>query len=98
MPHFVLLTKLSPSTIGDSVSRESIGRDWLKTVKEKCPDVKWLDHYALLGPYDFMDIYEAKDEKVAIKVSMITMAKGAVKAESLLALPYAEYLKTIKEI
>lgn len=98
MPHFVLLTKLSPSTIGDSVSRESIGRDWLKTVKEKCPDVKWLDHYALLGPYDFMDIYEAKDEKVAVKVSMITMAKGAVKAESLLALPYAEYLKTIKEI
>lgn len=98
MPTFVLMTKLSPSSIGDSVSRESIGRDWFDTVKEKCPEVKWIDHYALLGAYDFMDIYEAPNVEVAAKVSMITMAKGAVKAESMSAIPYKKYVSIIKEI
>ncbi len=98
MSTFILLTKLSPESIGNSVSRETIGRDWFEAVKEKCPEVKWIDHYALLGPYDFMDIYEAPNEEVAAKVSMITMSKGAVKAESLTAIPYKRYLDIIKDI
>jgi uncharacterized protein with GYD domain len=98
MSTFILLTKLSPESIGNSVSRKTIGRDWFQAVKEKCPEVKWIDHYALLGPYDFMDIYEAPNEEVAAKVSMITMSKGAVKAESLTAIPYKRYLDIIKDI
>jgi len=98
MATFVLMTKLSPTSIGDSVTRESMGRDWFDTVKQKCPEVKWIDHYALLGSYDFMDIYEAPNEEVAAKVAMITMSKGAVKAETLPAVPYKRYLEIIKEI
>jgi len=98
MATFVLMTKLSPSSIGDPVTRESMGRDCLETVKQKCPEVKWIDHYALLGAYDFMDIYEAPNEEVAAKVAMITMSKGAVKAESMPAIPYKRYLEIIKEI
>ncbi|MGD9899040.1 MAG: GYD domain-containing protein [Calditrichaceae bacterium] len=98
MPTYVLLTKLAPQVLGDAKTRESIGRDWIHTVNEKCPEVKWIDHYALLGPYDFMDIYEAPDEEIAAKVSMITMSKGAVKAESLTAIPYKRFLDLIKTI
>ncbi len=98
MATFVLMTKLSPSSLGDATTRESMGRDWLETVKKKCPEVKWIDHYALLGAYDFMDIYEAPDEEVAAKVAAITMSKGAVKAETLPAVPYKRYLEIIKDI
>lgn len=98
MPRYILLTKLSPSSLGDSASRENIGRDWLTTVKEKCPEVKWIDHYALIGAYDFMDIYDAPNEETAMKVSMITMTKGAVSAESMPAIPYKRYLDIIKEM
>ncbi len=98
MPRFILLTKLSPSAMKDAKTREQIGREWFETVKEKCPEVHWIDHYALLGQYDFMDIYEAPDEKTAVKVAMITMSKGAVKAESLPAIPYKEYLEVIKDL
>ena len=98
MPTFVLLTKLSSDTLGNPHKRESIGRKWLNEVKAKCPNVKWLDHYALLGPYDFMDIYEAPNTEEAAKVSMITMAKGAVKAETWSALPYKEFVKIAKEL
>ncbi len=98
MAVFVLLTKLSPASIGGAETRENIGREWFDTVKEKCPEVTWLEHYALLGAYDFMDIYEAPNEETAAKVSMITMSKGAVSAESMPAIPYKRYLEIIKEL
>jgi uncharacterized protein with GYD domain len=93
MATYVLLTKLSSEGLGDPHKRENIGRKWFATVKKKCPEVKWIDHYALLGPYDFMDIYEAPNEEVAAKVSMITMSHGAVQAETWAALPYKTFVR-----
>jgi uncharacterized protein with GYD domain len=55
-------------------------------------------HYALLGKYDFLDIYEAPDEETAAKVSMISLANGATTAESWSAIPYNRFLKLIEEI
>jgi uncharacterized protein with GYD domain len=98
MATFVLLTKLSSDNLGNPHKRESIGRKWFNEVKAKCPNIKWIDHYALLGPYDFMDIYEAPNADEAAKVSMITMAKGAVDAETWSALPYKDFLKIAKEL
>lgn len=98
MVTFVLMTKLSPEVSRDMKNRESIGRAWLRRVKETCPEVKFLAHYALLGPYDFMDIYEAPDEEVAAKVSMISLSHGALKAESWTAIPYQRFVELAKEI
>lgn len=98
MKTFILLTQLSPEISRQLKERAKLGRDWLDQVKKKCPEVKFISHYALLGPYDFMDIYEAPDEETAAKVSMISMANGAFKAESLLAIPYKHFLELIKEV
>lgn len=98
MATFILLTKLSSDSLGDLHTRESVGRNWFDAVKAKCPEVKWVDHYALLGPFDFMDIYEAPDPDIAAKVSMITMSKGAVKTETWCALPYRQFLKIAQEL
>ncbi|MGE5681617.1 MAG: GYD domain-containing protein [Bacillota bacterium] len=93
MPSYILLTKLSAQSLQSPNNRENMGREWFEEVKAKCPEVKWIDHYALLGPFDFMDIYEAPNEEAAAKVSLITMSKGAVKAESWSAIPYKRFLE-----
>jgi uncharacterized protein with GYD domain len=98
MSTFILLTKLSSETLGEPRKRETIGRKWFSEVKSKCPEAKWIDHYALLGPFDFLDIYDAPNEEVAAKVSMITMSKGAVKAETWTALPYKKFLKVTRDL
>jgi len=98
MASYVLLTKLSSASLGHPHRRENVGRKWFETVKAKCPEVKWVDHYALLGPFDFMDIYEAPSAEVAAKVSLITMAQGAVKAETWAALPYKKFVKIAREL
>ena len=82
MATYILLTKLSSESLGNLKKRENVGRKWFDAVKSKCPEAKWLEHFALLGPFDFMDIYEAPNDKVAAKVSMITMSKNAVNTKT----------------
>lgn len=98
MQTFVLMTKLSSEVSRQMKDRARIGRDWLEQVKQKCPDVKFIAHYALLGAYDFMDIYEAPDAEIAAKVSMISMANGALEAQSWTAIPYKRFLELTDEI
>ena len=93
MPTYVLMTKLSPAVLTDPRGRETVGKEWKRLVDRSCPGVRWVAHYALLGRYDFMDIYEAPDDATAHKVSLLSLTQGAVSAESWPALPYDEFLK-----
>ena len=98
MQTYVLLTKLSPDVTRQMKDRAKIGRTWMDQVKEKCPEVKFVAHYALLGQYDFLDIYEAPDEETAAKVSMISQANEALQAQSLIAIPYKRFVELTREI
>ncbi|MEP0775091.1 MAG: GYD domain-containing protein [Acidobacteriota bacterium] len=98
MPTFVLMTRLAPEAAHDAAGRAAMGKEWLKRVRKSCPQVKFLAHYAILGPYDFMDIYEAPDVETAHKVSLISRAHGAVTAESWQALAYEQFLKLLEEV
>jgi uncharacterized protein with GYD domain len=95
---YVLMTKLTPEVTKDTRRREKIGKKWMSKVSEKCPGVKWIAHYALLGPYDFMDIFEAPSEEDAARVSMITLSSGALQAESWTAIPYQRFLELVDDI
>lgn len=97
MPTFVLLTKMPREGIGDLSKLETAEREWLQEVKNTCPEIHWLDHYALFGPYNILDIYEAPNEETAAKVSMISMSLAAAKAESWAAFPYRRFLKVVKD-
>jgi uncharacterized protein with GYD domain len=94
---YILMTKLTPEISGDLKKREAIGKEWKKKVDKLCPDVKWISHYALLGPYDFMDIYEAEDEETATKVSMITRASGALAVETWPAMTWSRFIEIITD-
>ena len=98
MPLFVLMTRLAPESVHDARVRRAMGKEWMKKIKSSCPKVKWIAHYALLGPYDFMDIYEAPDFETAHKVSLISRSEGALSAESWQALPYEQFLSVLAEV
>ena len=98
MQTYVLMTKLAPDVAARMKERAEIGSAWLDEVHKKCPEVKFIAHYGLLGTFDFMDIYEAPDEETAAKVSMISRANGATMAESWTAIPYKRYIDITKEL
>jgi uncharacterized protein with GYD domain len=82
----------------DLGKRRARGQEWKAAIERKCPGVRWIAHYTLLGPYDFLDIYEAPNEEVAAKVSLITLSEGALKAESWTAIPYQRFLELVEEV
>jgi len=98
MQTYILLTKLAPEAGYQLKDRAEASRNWLELVKNKCPEVHFLNHYALLGRYDFIDIFEAPDEESAAKVSLISRTNGAFYAESLLAIPHKHFLELSKSL
>ena len=106
MKTFVMMSRLrlqGPSLI-EVASRmrdgEEVGRAWVEKAKELVPEAQFVAHYALLGSYDFMDIYQAPDEKIAAKVAMIGSASGAFSVETWTAIPdnhLAEIAREVKE-
>jgi len=96
MPIFILATKLqSPNLVNN---RKERGEKFLRLVKEKVPTINWIAHYAILGPYDFIDIFEADNEHEAAKVSLLSRTVGAALAESWTAIKYTEFLKLVEDL
>lgn len=96
MPIYILVTKLQNPDLVEK--RKEQGEKFLKLVKEKVPNIKWIAHYAILGPYDFLDIFEAKNEQEAAKVSLLSRSFGANFAESWTAIPYSEFLELVEDL
>ena len=98
MPTYVLMTRLGNELMQDPSGRKRAGTEWKRLVAELCPEVKWIAHYALLGPYDFMDIYEAPDLETAHRVSYISRTAGALRAESWPAISYEDHLQVVRSV
>jgi uncharacterized protein with GYD domain len=98
MATYILMTKLARDTLAGEEGRAETGREWKLQVERACPGIRWIAHYALLGQYDFMDIYDAPDSETAFKVSLLSRERGAVSAESWPALEYQAFLPLAEEV
>ncbi|HSB30308.1 MAG TPA: GYD domain-containing protein [Candidatus Sulfobium mesophilum] len=58
--------------------------------------VKVKEQYALLGPYDFVSIVDAKDNETIMKMSVELGSRGSVQLLTLAGLPVADFVKKIK--
>lgn len=98
MTTFVLMTKLSPQGFADGTGRRAAGQNWKRKVAQLCPGIRWVAHYALLGPYDFMDVFDAPDVETALKVSLLSKELGAVRAETWPAVAYEDFLPLAEQV
>jgi len=57
--------------------------------------IKVKDQYAVLGPYDFISIVEAKDNETVMKMSLELGARGSVHMLTLAALPVSQMVKKL---
>ncbi len=58
--------------------------------------IKILKQYAVLGPYDFVNIVEAPDNDTVMKMSVEIGARGSVQLLTLAATPVEDFIKKIK--
>ncbi|MBI5205402.1 MAG: GYD domain-containing protein [Nitrospirae bacterium] len=52
--------------------------------------------YAVLGPYDFVNIVEAPDNETVMRMSVELGARGSVQLLTLVAIPVEEFIKKIR--
>lgn len=98
MPNFAMLTKLSPEALTEPNSITGLNREVESRIKKECPEVKWVANYALLGPYDYLDLFEAPDNEAATKVSLIIRSFGHASTETWVATPWERFENLAEEL
>lgn len=96
MPTFVVLTKLSPEALKKPQSAEDLGRQVTQRIHREVPEAKWVGSYALLGPFDYLDIFDAPSEEVAQKVTLLIRSFGHATTETWVATPWDRYVNLIQ--
>lgn len=98
MPTFVMFTRLSPEALTSPGAVERLGNEVSLRLREKCPEVKWLSSYFVLGPYDYLDIYEAPNEETASKVALIVRSFGHATTETWALTPWKRYIELARSL
>jgi len=91
MTTYILLTRLSPEAVASPARIKDLEQEIKQKVKQNCPQVKWLADYAVLGPCDYLDIFEAPDEATASKVATIIRSFGHATTETWTAIPWSRF-------
>ena len=94
MPIYVMLSKLTES--GRRTIKERPGR--IEEVNKEIEGMgaRVLGQYAVLGPYDFVNIVRAPDNKTAARVSVELGARGTVEIMTLPAIPIGDFQNSLK--
>jgi uncharacterized protein with GYD domain len=95
MATFVMLTRLTPETVKTPGDLKRLEKAVSERVRRECPDVKWVANYAILGPYDYLDIFDAPDEAAAAQVVMTVRSFGHAQTETWTALPWQRFEELI---
>lgn len=92
MSTYVMLTRLSPEALTRPDAAEELSNRVTDRLKAECPEVRWVANYALLGPYDYLDIFEAPDEDAATKVALVVRSLGHATTEIWVATPWERFI------
>jgi uncharacterized protein with GYD domain len=96
MPTYVMLTRLSPDAITSPGAIADLGRKVTSKLDAECPEAKWIASYAVLGPCDYLDIFEAPDNDAASKVAVVVRSFGHATTEIWPATPWERFLQVVR--
>jgi uncharacterized protein with GYD domain len=98
MATFVMLTRVSPEAVRNFSDYQLLERQVADKLKEQVPEAKWLGSYAVLGPYDYLDIFEAPNEVAATKVALIVRSFGHATTETWVVTPWDRFVDVTREL
>lgn len=94
MATYVLLSNLTDE--GAKTIKSNPGR--IKEVNKELEalGVKVVAQYAVLGPYDFVNIVDAPDNATMMRVSAELASRGSVKMLTMTAMPIDDFIARLK--
>lgn len=98
MRYFVMATRMSSEAVTTPQALEDLEQKAMAKVREQCPDVEWVHSFAVLGPYDYVDVFKAPDIETAQKVSMLIRTFGRAHSELWPATEWSRFKETIESL
>jgi uncharacterized protein with GYD domain len=95
MSTFILLTRLSPEAVRSPHAYEVLERRAMDAVRSQCPEVEWQKSFAVLGPYDYLDIFRAPDIETATKVAALVRIAGHAHTEVWAATEWEQFKRMV---
>jgi len=93
MAIYVMLTSLTDE--GRRTVRENPERIKEVSQEVEAMGAKVLAQYALLGPYDFVNILEAPDNKVITKIAIELSSRGTLQTMTMAAMTLDDFISSI---
>jgi len=94
MGYYIILTSLTDE--GRKTIKENPERLFEVNKELEAMGVKVKQQFAVLGPYDFVNIIEAPDNETVMKMSVALGARGSLHLLSLPAIPVEQVVKALK--
>jgi len=94
MAYYVILSTLTDE--GRKTIKENPKRILEVNKEIEKMGVKVKEQFAVLGPYDFVNIVEAPDNAAIMKMSVDLGARGSIQLLTLAAIPVDQFIKKIK--
>jgi uncharacterized protein with GYD domain len=94
VPTYILLSTLSPHGVGTLKANPQRLKEVNSEIEQMGARV--VEQWAVLGPYDFVNVVEAPDERVIARVSVELSARGTLHIQTLTAIPVDEFLALLK--
>lgn len=91
MQTFVMLTRLAPEAVHSPHGVEALERRVMNAVRQECPGIQWVASYALTGPWDYLDLFQAPDQAAATKVAMLIRLGAHAHVELWPAMPWERF-------
>jgi uncharacterized protein with GYD domain len=98
MPIYVMLTRLSPGTLHSPKTLEELEGAAMDRIRSECPQVEWVHNFAVLGPYDYLDIFRAPDLDTAFKVATLVRTFGHAHTEVWAATEWKAFKDIVREL
>jgi uncharacterized protein with GYD domain len=90
-----MLTKLDPRSVKKPQDLRGLEVEVKQRLEKELPQVKWTLNCAVLGPVDYLDVFDAPDAEAAAKVAMIIRSYGHATTELWTLVPWEKFKNLI---
>lgn len=98
MKVYIMLSRLAPGSLESPNTLEDLEKKVMERIRSACPQVEWIHNFAVLGPYDYLDIFRAPDTETAFKVSTLVRTLGHAHTEIWEATEWTKFKDLIRKL